>query len=452
MRPGTRSGGETAVTKAPSENAASTLGSRVRTLRRAAGMTQVELADGRFSKQYVSQIERGETPPSDELVAWLAERLGVDREVIHSGFSGDESRRTRAALDDVHRQLAEHSYAEALTAVAGLKESLVGEVPAWAHHDIGCAEAWALIRLGRLDEAAAVLTTTSEREPSAEPTVGQAEIAYVTAVCRLMGSDIEDAQASFNDALRLLDAADEPNDALRCDIHQWRSRCYRRQRDFEAAREDIDRALELCEPLNDIRRSAEVNLQASLVAERQGRWVLARRYAGTSSEQFEAVGDRVTVGRVLNNLAGLNHSLGNDEIAIEQLREAFVIFVDAQLEAEAGYVLSSLAEIHRSRGDHEAAGLAARQALERLGGRIDHVQETGTAELVLARTHLAQGEFDEAENLLAAADRSYAQTESVSHQARSWMARGELELLRENDAEAARLYRQAAIVLQPADS
>jgi hypothetical protein len=31
------------------------------------------------------------------------------------------------------------------------------------------------------------------------------------------------------------------------------------------------------------------------------------------------------------------------------------------------------------------------------------------------------------------------------------MARGELELLRENDAEAARLYRDAATAFQPPD-
>ena len=57
------------------------------------------------------------------------------------------------------------------------------------------------------------------------------------------------AHVEFARALALLDAAEEPNDRLRSDIHQWRSRCYRRQRDWEAAREDIDRALELVEAL-----------------------------------------------------------------------------------------------------------------------------------------------------------------------------------------------------------
>ena len=154
---------------------------------------------------------------------------------------------------------------------------------------------------------------------------------------------------------------------------------------------------------------------------------------------------------MLNNLAGLNHSLGDDDTAIAQLREAFAIFVDAHLEAEAGYVLSSLAEIHRERGDLDEAESNAQRALVLLGGRVDHVQEIGTAQLVLARAHLEQGDLEQAEDLLAGVDESYALTESISHQARSWMVRGELELLRDNESEAARLYREAATALQPTD-
>ena len=42
------------------------LGDRVRQLRIAKGLTQTELAGERFSKEYVSQIERGKTRPTEE--------------------------------------------------------------------------------------------------------------------------------------------------------------------------------------------------------------------------------------------------------------------------------------------------------------------------------------------------------------------------------------------------
>jgi ribosome-binding protein aMBF1 (putative translation factor) len=48
--------------------AGSRLGDRVRALRLAAGLTQSGLAGDKFSKEYVSQIERGKTRPTDETI------------------------------------------------------------------------------------------------------------------------------------------------------------------------------------------------------------------------------------------------------------------------------------------------------------------------------------------------------------------------------------------------
>jgi transcriptional regulator with XRE-family HTH domain len=74
------------------------LGERLRQLRVAAGMTQTDLAGKRFSKEYVSQIERGKTRPTDETIKWLAERLGVDAGFLANGVSADERGRVEAAI------------------------------------------------------------------------------------------------------------------------------------------------------------------------------------------------------------------------------------------------------------------------------------------------------------------------------------------------------------------
>src|SRR5438874_8156807 len=74
------------------------LGERLRQLRVAAGLTQSELAGDRFSKEYVSQIERGKTRPTRETIDWLAERLGVDAGFLANGVSTDERGRLDAAL------------------------------------------------------------------------------------------------------------------------------------------------------------------------------------------------------------------------------------------------------------------------------------------------------------------------------------------------------------------
>src|SRR5438445_3946275 len=74
------------------------LGERLRQLRVAGGMTQTDLAGERFSKEYVSQIERGKTKPTAETIQWLADRLGVDAGYLANGVSADERGRVDAAL------------------------------------------------------------------------------------------------------------------------------------------------------------------------------------------------------------------------------------------------------------------------------------------------------------------------------------------------------------------
>src|SRR5213596_1139891 len=74
------------------------LGERLRQLRVAGGMTQTELAGDRFSKEYVSQIERGKTRPTPETIRWLADRLGVDAGFLANGVATDERARLEAAL------------------------------------------------------------------------------------------------------------------------------------------------------------------------------------------------------------------------------------------------------------------------------------------------------------------------------------------------------------------
>src|SRR6187549_3169894 len=72
------------------------IGSRVRALRVAAGLTQTALAGQRFSKEYVSQIERGKTRPTGETIAWIAGRLDVDAGYLANGVSTDERGRVEA--------------------------------------------------------------------------------------------------------------------------------------------------------------------------------------------------------------------------------------------------------------------------------------------------------------------------------------------------------------------
>jgi tetratricopeptide (TPR) repeat protein len=162
---------------------------------------------------------------------------------------------------------------------------------------------------------------------------------------------------------------------------------------------------------------------------------------------FEELGDHAAVGRLLNNLAGLNHLLGDSDEAIALLRDSFEIFAELDLAPEAGYVCSSLAEILVDQGAFTDAENHARKALDLLGERIDHVQEIGTAQLALGRALTGQGRLREAESWTARAEMTFEQANLPSHRSYAWLAQGDIESRRGNDLAAANLFRRSALAL-----
>ena len=247
------------------------------------------------------------------------------------------------------------------------------------------------------------------------------------AVCRYKLSSISTAIALFGEALTLAERSGMPCDLLRSELLAWRSRCYRRQRDWEAAREDVERALELAEGLDDKQALGHVYFQASLIAERNGQWVLARTYAERAKTQYEELSDRANVGRLLNNLGGLNFLLGKPDEAKRYLKDAFGVALEVGHDDDAAQAVSSLAQVHLRTGELELAEEQARHALELLtAARTSSCCEIGNAQLVLGRSLLERGRLDEAEAAFADAEQTFAAVESPSHRAAAWVAQGDL--------------------------
>jgi tetratricopeptide (TPR) repeat protein len=310
------------------------------------------------------------------------------------------------------------------------------------------AESWARMYRGELDEALALLKTA--KEITHRPGFNDLDRADV--LCRIGAVRVRRGQVAraVNDltlALELCERSGRPSDRLRAEIYDWRSRCYQRQRDFGAARADIESALELADAIGDPAAAADINFRAASIAEREGAYHVARCYAEKALDLYERAGDRANAGRVLNDLGGISFLLGRHEEAVGFLKRAVSTLFDAAGEVETGYAVSSLAQVELRTGRPEQAAASARKALELLGGREDALEEVGNAQLVLGRALLELGREGEADEWFAAAEGSFAGRESTSLLAAAWMARGELALAREDLAEAAQLYRQAAEAL-----
>ena len=362
------------------------LGQRLRQLRSAAGLTQSDLAGDRFSKEYVSQIERGKTRPTRETIEWLAARLGVDRGFLESGVAADERGRLEGALARAEALYEAGEDADAASAfellVPAARTTGSPELQVRALVGTGLAK----MRLG--DHRAALELLTEARaltESESFSDVERADVLLRLGGCRYQLNSTQSAIALFDEALALAERSGMPCDALKADIFSWRSRCWRRQRDYEAAREDVERALELAQGVDDLRTIGAAYFQASLVADRQGHWVIARTYAERARDAYSQLADRVHVGGLTNNLGGLNFLLGKTDDAIELLKEAFAIALETGRDADAGRAVSSLAQIHLRTGDSAQAEEHARHALRLLDGRVDYVDEVGNAQLVLGR-------------------------------------------------------------------
>jgi tetratricopeptide (TPR) repeat protein len=427
----------------------SRLGDRLRSLRVAAGLTQTQLAGERFSKEYVSQIERGKTRPTDETIAWIAAQLGVDSAFLASGVSTDTRGRLEALLARAEALTEAHRYDEAAElfgaarAEVGTTGSAELEVRALA------GAAWAQVQRGETREAIDLLQVARELAEGPQfSDVDRADLLFRLGVCRYKLSSIATAVALFDEAFALAERSGLPCDLLRADILGWRSRCRRRQRDFEAAREDIELALELAQAMDDRRVVANTYFQASLIAERMGHWVLSRNYAQQARGIYQELNDERNVGRLMLNLGGLHLLLGKPQQAIEHLNASFALAVEAESQPDAAQALGSLATVHLHLADYDAADEHARKALDLLEGRDDFPDEIGQSHIVLGRSLLERGRLEEAEACFRAADAVFEQMASVSHRAGAWVALGDLAERRGDAGEAARLYRNAAEALR----
>jgi tetratricopeptide (TPR) repeat protein len=414
-----------------------------------AGLTQTQLAGERFSKEYISQIERGKTRPTEATVAWLADRLGVDAALLSSGISVDDRSKVEAAIARAETLSSAQRYDDAVEAYRDARPEVARTGSRSLELRVLTGEAWALQEVGQVKEAIELLQRARAIvEQAAYSDLELADVLYRLAVCRYKLSSVSTAIALFDEALALAERSGLPCDLLRSDILQRRSRCHRRLRDYVAAHDDVERALELAEDVGDRSAVANAYFQASLLSQRQGHYVLSRSYAQRAKEIYDALKDERNVGRLLLMLGGLTLLLGDEDAAVEHLKASYSRALDTDSPADAAQALEGIARVHLNRGEYDQAEGLARRALDLLQGREDYLHEVCPSQLVLGRALMERGQLEEAEACFRAADAAAEQLASISHRTEAWVALGDLAARQGHDREAARLYRNAAEALQ----
>ena len=230
------------------------LGDRVRQLRIARGLTQTDLAGDRCSKEYVSP-DRARQDAADGGDDRVARRPARSR---HDASSRSASRRTSATASRARRRAPRRASRrtrneEAVEALVEAQPALArrpgarARAPRAASPRRGRACTWATsVRRSRCSSARGRSPSRRSSPTSSAPTSSTGSAAAATSSTRSRRRSRFSARR-----IELLTRSGLPADRLRAHILEWRSRCYQRQRDFEAAREDVERALELAESLND---------------------------------------------------------------------------------------------------------------------------------------------------------------------------------------------------------
>ncbi len=145
------------------------LGDRVRQLRVARGLTQTELAGDRFSKEYLSQIERGKTRPTAETIEWLAARLGVDATFLEIGVSSSERERVESVIVRAEASVEQGEDADAADSLDALASTLASVAAPELELRAALASGWARLVPRRGAQARSRSSTAAARSPSRRP-------------------------------------------------------------------------------------------------------------------------------------------------------------------------------------------------------------------------------------------------------------------------------------------
>ena len=368
------------------------LGERLRQLRVAAGLTQTELAGDRFSKEYVSQIERGKTRPTEGTIEWLADRLGVDAGFLANGVATDErsaARRRARPRRGAVRGAGGRGGRRGVRAAArcGPRDRHAGATGA-------CARAAAVSRRCGLGEHRAALELLNEARAITEAEsfsdVERADVLFWLGGCRYQLNERADGARALQRGARARRAlgpavrraqGQHPLVALALLAAPARLRSRARRRRARA------RARRRASTISA--RSAPPTSRPRSIADREGHWVLARNYAERAREAYAQLADRVHVSQLTNNLGGLNFLLGNTDQAVELLKESFAIALDLGRDADAGRAVSSLAQVHLRTGERRA-GRGAGASRARAARRPRRLRRRGRQRAARARARAAR--------------------------------------------------------------
>jgi transcriptional regulator with XRE-family HTH domain len=385
------------------------VGERIRQVRARVGLTQAQLAKGRYTAAYISALERGLAKPSMAALTFLSERLGVSIPDLIA------EERPAAGRMEADLLLASGDAQGALDLYDALQDAAGGDRRNRAELLRGRAEA--LCRLGRGHEA---IRPASESAVLFDELAAPADAAW--ARYWLAGAHYqEDNPAEARSILQELLAADRAGLDVAPD---FRFRLLAQLGNVEAWDGEWDRGLAYMEEARTLVDAVSLRQRAAFLSSlalqhrRAGDLERSIRVGHESLALYQAADAEQDAGALEINMSLAYLQLGNTDRASGHLRHARDIadrHPESRLDSD---VSEAEAQLSLARGDDQAATERAEAALGASSRTGSYLAAVG-ARLVLARVARKRGDREAAESEyrlavgLLAAHRSQTRSRAV---------------------------------------
>jgi tetratricopeptide (TPR) repeat protein len=373
------------------------LGTRIRNLRLAAGLTQGELGGSDASIAYISRIEAGKRRPDLALLSAIAARVGATADELLHGVSRDRRAEWRLALDYAELSLRSGNAAAALDKSTEVLDGAVQASVAELVSESTLIKALALEALGHLDDAVIELEHLVEGDDTSAQWI-RAAIALTR--CYRESGDLVRATEAGERALRRLQPAGLDASTEGVQLVVTLASVYHERGDSRHAIRLCRSAATKAEELDSPEAKAAAYWNASIFESDQGRVDAAIPLAKHALSLLETGSDN-------RHLAQLHSQLGMFLLAgdvpdpaaarVELERAATELEWSAATTVERGYNTVALAQSVLMLGDTDGA--------ERL---LDGVADpAATAPLLAAECALMRGQIAAARGDVTAARTAY---------------------------------------------
>ncbi|HET9996859.1 MAG TPA: helix-turn-helix domain-containing protein [Nocardioides sp.] len=420
-------------------------GERVRALRTARAVAQADLAASvGVSKSYLSHIEAGRRPVSNDLLARLADALAVDVAQLETGTPADANEDLQLKLAFAEMSLRNGEWDLARQEFQAVMDR-AGTLPLERFVD---EATWGLARAeeatGSLEQA--ILTYESLLEkPSLSPGVPRTTVSVRLAMAYSECGDLARAVDVGEQALAHLERLEPPEDvAVHVELISTLAGCYLERGDLTRAQILIDRALALATEAGSARARGAAAWNAAVIAQARHDAVGARLHADRALALFAELDNArfVAMLRVVSAGLLLRQAQPDPEAALPALRLALVELQDVGTRLDLGYARTEQARALLAAGDLAGAGDTGRRALLDLatGDRL----QTGHALLVVGRVAMAKGDTEDALALLRQAANALEESEASRQAGAAWRELGEAYVELGRSTEAIEALRRAS--------